>query len=232
MQIQTRSYSGQTDEPSRLGEALVELAANPLSRDIQTTRPSTSCSGNLPNGWQRLPPEEYRSLQVRDSWQRLLPKLRSNEWPVYLWGSVGTGKSFLAAQAFCMFKGSAKFDRYCDLISDAIDLEKHGEINRWKAGQSCEITKSSFWRVVETCGLLVIDEIGTGTPSEWRNELFWRLLEGRTNKPLIMTGNINPAELKTQFDLRIQSRIFKGQCCELAGRDQRIEGINGRVHKA
>lgn len=169
---------------------------------------------------------------MRDSWQRLLPVLRRNEWPVYLWGSVGTGKSYLAAQAFSMFKGSAKFERFCDLISDAIDLEKHGEINRWKAGQSCEITKASFWRVVETCGMLVIDEIGTGTASEWRNELFWRVLEVRVNKPLIMTGNINPTELKTQFDLRIQSRFFKGQCYEVTGRDQRNDGIKNRIHKA
>ena len=158
--------------------------------------------------------------------------LRRDLWPMYVWGSVGTGKSFLAANAFCAYLGAtAKFVRFCDFIGDAISLEKEGEIVRWQHGRCCEINQASFWRVIETTGLIVVDEIGTGTANEWRNELFWKLLEVRKGRPLILTGNIPPRDLHTQFDLRIESRLCEGQFFEVSGRDHRLSGLEQRIHK-
>lgn len=155
-----------------------------------------------------------------------------NRWPVYTWGPVGAGKSYLAVNAFVVFAGTVKFYRWCDFIGDAMGLEKEHEIVRWQNGRCCEISHASFWRVIETVGLLVIDEIGTGTPNEWRNELCWKLLELRKDKPLIVTGNIDPRELHQQFDVRIQSRFCDGQFYEVRGRDQRRIGMEGRIHSS
>lgn len=113
-----------------------------------------------------------------------------------------------------------------------MSLEKHGEIVRWEAGRCCEINQASFWRVMETTGLLVIDEIGTGTPHEWRNELFWKLMEIRKSRPMLLTGNIPPKELHLQYDVRIESRICEGQFYEVQGRDQRLKGLPHRIHRA
>lgn len=116
-------------------------------------------------------------------------------------------------------------------MGDAMTLETKGEIIRW-TGQSCvEICHASFWRVAQSVGLLVVDEIGTGSEKikEWRNEMFWKLLEVRKHVPTILTGNIAPLELGSHFDERIYSRICEGQIIQVVGEDQRKKGLDKRV---
>jgi len=122
---------------------------------------------------------------------------------------------------------------WVDFQVDAAELQKAKEITRW-SGETCvEITSASFWRVIETVGLLVLDEIGTGSSVGWktedRNELFWKVLGLRAGKPFILTGNIKPLELEKYFDPRIYSRMCKGQMIQMVGIDQRKVGLRDRV---
>ncbi len=190
----------------------------------------------LPSGWMRQPPRGYETLRETRSWGRLREALNRHRWPFYIWGPVGTGKSFLAMTAYVRYPGQARAVRWCDFIGDAMELDrsKDGEIVRWQNGTSAEITKASFWRVAEEVELLIVDEIGTGGESDairgWRNEIFWRVLECRKHRPTILTGNIDPKQLGTAFDPRIQDRILEGQLFEVRGRSQRLEGLRDRMH--
>lgn len=151
-------------------------------------------------------------------------------FPILLHGAVGRGKSFLAATIFVRWSGTASMMRYSDFVSDAIKASREGSIGRYGAnGAFCEHTEAGWWRHLQEVGLVVLDEIGSGTSHEWRNEILWKLLEVRRGKPLLMTGNLDPKELAQRFDVRIQSRIIAGTLFELGGTDQRLDGLKSRI---
>lgn len=185
------------------------------------------------NDWQREPPPEYSTLQERANWPPFLERLKREVWPMYVTGPVGTGKSCLAALAFCKFKGRvAKWYRWCDFVADAITLENKGEICRWQGGQDgqfVEITQASFWSIIAQCGLLVIDEIGTGNQSEKKSELLWKLLEVRKKSPMIITGNMDGPAVAAFYDARVASRLFAGQFVLTKGADERRQGFENRI---
>jgi hypothetical protein len=185
------------------------------------------------SGTIRNPPTEFRDLEERADWPGRLAVLKQGCWPVYFWGSVGTGKSYSASLAYCKFPGTAKFMTWCDFANDAAELMQKKEITRWIGERPIEISFVSFWRVIETIGLLVIDEIGTGSGVGWkaedRNELLWKVLGLRAGKPFILTGNIAPGNLESYFDPRIYSRICRGQMVQFLGTDQRKIGLKSRV---
>ncbi len=148
---------------------------------------------------------------------------------LYLWGANGVGKSCCAAVIYCRWSpGQAIFRTANELFSDAMTLEREKEVTRYVNGTACEITHSSFWRSIEECGLLVLDEIGQGDPHEWRNEMFWRVLEARKRRPLVMTGNVSPELLVDAYDQRIASRIQEGSFLKIVGSDSRKAGLKQR----
>ena len=122
--------------------------------------------------------------------------------------------------------------RYSDFVGDSMKASKDGHIGRYASnGVFCEYTEAGWWKHLEQVGLVILDEIGSGTGNEWRNEIMLKLLEIRKNKPLILTGNLDPKELLERFDARIQSRIVAGALVELTGKDHRVTGIESRVLK-
>lgn len=132
--------------------------------------------------------------------------------------------------AYTVFQGSAKWLRYVDFSNDAKSLQIHQEIVRYnQAGVCCEITLASYWRTLETIGLLVVDEIGIGDAAKWKTELFWKLLEVRKHRPLILTGNVKPIALLDQFDKAVRSRIMEGQMIEFTDVDKRSDGVENRI---
>lgn len=222
-------------EPELIGGPLQTLFKQILEHRAKMTPQKSSATliEEIGNGWRRKPPAEFQDLEERADWPKLRSDLNQQLWPVYLHGTVGTGKSYSAALAYCRFPGSAKFMTWCDFANDAAELAKSKEITRWIGEIAVEISAVSFWRVIETIGLLVIDEIGTGSMVGWRkedrNELLWKVLGLRAGKPFILTGNIEPLELERYFDPRIYSRICKGQMIQRLGADQRKRGLKDRV---
>ena len=153
-------------------------------------------------------------------------------WPLYLFGAVGVGKSFVAASVFVRWRGTVSMLRYCDLIANSIHVTKYGELSRYNERDIlCEYSEASWWRYLADVGLVIVDEIGSGVPHEWRNELFWKFLELRKGRPLILTTNVDPDAIHEQFDGRIESRILAGSLIEVTGRDQRRDGLKARVHR-
>lgn len=120
--------------------------------------------------------------------------------------------------------------RYCDFISDAMRAAKDGHLSGYnKTGVWFEITESAWWNRLRDARVLIVDEIGSGTGNDWRNEILWKLLEIRKHRPLICTGNLTPKEIGEQFDKRIQSRFLEGSFIELRGTDMRRDGLESRI---
>lgn len=154
----------------------------------------------------------------------------SRQWPIYLFGAVGRGKSFAAAYVFSHWTGDALMLRYCDLINSSIRAEKEGTVSRIASdGSVVDFSPGQWWRWLRDVSLLVVDEIGTGMSHEWREEMLWKLLEERKGRPLLLTSNLTLKGVLEQFGDRIQSRLLEGSLIELAGRDRRRDGIEARL---
>lgn len=165
--------------------------------------------------------------------QKMRAAFAAGSSPIYLFGTVGLGKSFAAALVYVKWSGrSATFISYADLINLSIRAEKDGSVSRTVAGGGCvDMTAGQWWRWLAEVSVLIVDEIGTGMAHEWRREMLWKLLEIRKGRPLLITGNLTPTGLKEQFDDRIQSRIAEGVLIELVGKDKRMDGVKNRIHR-
>ena len=153
-----------------------------------------------------------------------------NYFPIFLFGAVGRGKSYLAALMFARWTGRVVMSSYSDFIANAFRASKNGEISYYNAtGQLCSFTETGWWENLRTVGLVIIDDIGVGSPHEMRSEFMLKLLEVRKNRPLVFTGNLTPKELLEHFDSRVQSRIIAGAPVEMGGDDLRLDGVRTRA---
>lgn len=180
-----------------------------------------------------MPPEQYRDLDESKVDSRVMQSLREankhGRFPVYLTGGVGCGKSYTAASVYARCTGTVAMYGYSEFISDAIQVEKSGGIQRYMGcGALIEMTDFGWWNWLSSVGLLIVDDIGTGMSHERRNELFVRLIDGRSNKPLVMTGNLDMNEVGDHFDARIASRIASGTVVDMGVNDLRMDGFKDR----
>ena len=95
-----------------------------------------------------------------------------------------------------------------------------------------ELSKSGYWKRMQSTGLLVIDEIGTREATGHRFDTLLTILESRKGKPLILTGNLMPDKIATVYDERVLSRIFAGTLVEFTGKDRRFNGAADRIYQA
>lgn len=153
-----------------------------------------------------------------------------NQWPLYLWGETGVGKTCGAAAAYSLWKQPAVFmslTEHCDILK-AFNVNQTQLIPT--SGGKVELTQTGYWDRLRKLGLVVIDEIGTRDASPQRYDSLLRLLEIRHGKPLILTGNIEPTvKLATVYDERVQSRIVAGVILQVLGNDRRLDGLRERV---
>lgn len=157
----------------------------------------------------------------------------ASRWPLYLWGTTGTGKTCAAAVAYRLWQPSAAWmslSELCDILkgfaNSPLQLIRSGD-------HTVEVGLAGFWRRLSNLGLVVIDEIGTRDASAHRYDAFREILEIRRGKPLILTGNLEPTSvLLRTYDERIQSRIAAGMLVEVKGPDRRLAGVKQRIRIA
>lgn len=157
------------------------------------------------------------------------------KWPLYLWSeTAGVGKS-CACLCICDLVADSEFwpfPAFCDRwreIHNAGEIfeEVEGEMQpgNWRLpGRTIRWTPQNFWRFFSSRPLVVIDEIGLGEPTQFKQEALWRLLESRVSMPLILTSNKAPDKhgLGKLFDARIISRIGEaGSVFEIQGESLR-----------
>ena len=132
-------------------------------------------------------------------------------WPLFLYGSVGAGKTG-AALALCDYALGTYWG-----LADLVD-ERHRDFNRHRV----ERVSSDIWDRWQRWPLAVLDEIGvrsTVRPTEY--DTLKKAVDLRLNKPIIVISNIGPDDLVRLYDDRVVSRICTGTIRKLVGPDRR-----------
>ena len=146
------------------------------------------------------------------------PEMRKNGKGLLLFGSVGTGKTFMSA---CIANALidqglpclvTNFARLCNTISGLYDKQPYIDgLNKFS--------------------LLVIDDLASERDTEYMGEIVQEIIDARyrSGLPLIITTNLTSEELKHPAEMRkqrIYSRLFE-MCIpvEVKGKDRRKEKL-------
>lgn len=148
---------------------------------------------------------------------------------LYLFGTPGVGKTFLAAIMAQEFLKQGKSVIFGD-VPILLDQLKG------TFGKESEATLEELMKTLAEVDVLFLDDLGTETPTEWAVERLYLIVNSRYNaqKPLIVTSNYNPDAAARRLNRpknapegvtgdRIISRI--SQMCrlvQLTGDDRRL----------
>lgn len=121
-------------------------------------------------------------------------------------GTVGTGKTFAAC---CIAN---------ELVERGYDVWMTTMLPLLRSAGNFSVCDSVFERI-QKVDLLVLDDFGTTNNSERNMELLFEIIDARarSGKPLIITTNLAPAELKSPANLslaRIYDRVIALCSCE------------------
>lgn len=151
-------------------------------------------------------PEDIRSKveQVRDTRRGL-----------YIWGPVGTGKTY-AAYAIMKKLGDMGIRARLNTAPDLMDLlrEDFDQKNTYNID-----------RIMENRSVLIIDDLGAEKASEWVIATLHKIIDKRYREvlPTIVTSNLSLSELSDRVGDRIPSRL--AEMCDivkLGGEDRRL----------
>lgn len=221
-------------DPQPLGSVITSAAQTAIDKATSQPRPPKPCDEprkrDLPSGVIRNPD---RSRVPKIFFRMLNQAVKEKRWPMYVWGSTGTGKTTALAIAFSQVPLTVdamfiQFTKFCELVTRC---RKDGEATEWIGDQCVTHTEGHLWYRIKCCQFLFIDEIGVRSDLDTRVEILQRILDERVGKPTLMTGNVPFLSLEAQFDSRVSSRISGGYVLEMTGQDRRLEHFEERVAK-
>ena len=135
--------------------------------------------------------------------------------PLYLWGQVGTGKTFstwglVRHWVANDLGGPPSFVRVGDLL-DSIGRSRFADTDPVAPYASAD--------------LLVLDDLAAGSATEFERAALLRLVDSRVNSwlPTIITSNLAPGALAAAVDDRLASRLASGVVVRVDGPDRRIK---------
>ena len=165
---------------------------------------------NLPPGythakWESVPD----ASRLRGMLRRLnnLPHDQS-EWPLYMYGRPGTGKTCLAALIYAAYNRQPLWRRADELLIEigTSRADGYGTLKTKLDGSPC----------------VFLDDLGVRPPTEAMTQALFDLMELRTRRPLVIVSNHTPDALAKIYDERIVSRITAGTTLEIVGQDRRV----------
>jgi len=137
-------------------------------------------------------------------------------------GKNGTGKSFIAKAIYELYapyklpyydKDIAYFVTQSKLNSDWLDQKQEGSATEM-------LTR------LKGTKLLIIDDLGTRTPSDAFMDFLFDLFDTRWNNRnylgTIITTNLNAEDMRLKFSDAITSRVASGICVRFEGQDRRF----------
>lgn len=135
---------------------------------------------------------------------------RQNGFGLFLWGSVGVGKTFLAslaAKELVHLGYRVYFETFEQIVSTSTD------------GWSSNVAKERFMETIISTDFLVVDDIGKEFRSNKSNlvqSVLDSVLRRRVHmgRPTIITTNLKPGEMEEQYGEAIVS-LIKGSCLEI-----------------
>lgn len=144
-----------------------------------------------------------------------IDNMRKTRRGVYLWGPVGTGKTY------------ALYAMRERIHQMSITVRLHSAPEMFDMIRDDYQHKDSFNldRILANRGILMIDDLGAEKPSEWVTETMFKIINKRYEEvlPTIITSNLDLGELVPRFGDRIASRI--AEMCDvvkLDGNDRRL----------
>lgn len=141
-------------------------------------------------------------------------------------GKNGTGKTYAA---MTVYEAIATF-KLPDYDSDVAMFMTQAELNmKFNKYAQTGDTHHLLYQLTET-RLLVIDDLGTRTPSDAFMDFLYPLADKRysdkARKGTIITTNLNADDMREKFGDAFFSRVASGQCFRFDGRDRRMDGPN------
>jgi chromosomal replication initiation ATPase DnaA len=134
-------------------------------------------------------------------------------WPLFLFGSVGSGKTSAALAL-------------CDVVATAAYFTAEG-LRSSTMPESDPLVVRQLWETIETKGLIVVDEIGARSQiTDFGYQTLKRAVDARdqhAGRAAVYISNLGPGELERLYDERLASRLFCGTRFELTGKDRRFE---------
>lgn len=130
-------------------------------------------------------------------------------------GKAGTGKSHLAMSMLKVVNEHSDPYRKCLFVS--ID-ELMRRIKDSFSHRDSYYTEQRMVELLVEADLLVIDDLGAETgaigsgngATDFTTRTLYAILNGRINKPTIFTSNLNSKGIKSMYDSKLVSRMFKG----------------------
>ncbi len=132
-------------------------------------------------------------------------------------GKPGTGKTTAACAIISAFVDSGKDD--CKFISfSRLNAE-------WKEHLATYANDCALSKQYANYQLLVLDDLGTRTPTDAFLDFLYLLIENRLSsyRGTVITTNMTSIDLRDKFGEAIFSRIMSGKAFRFEGNDKRIE---------
>ncbi len=120
-------------------------------------------------------------------------------------GKTGLGKTHLSTAI-----AKRVIQRGYDVVYDtAQNILSDFEYERFGRGYNSENNDSKTDKYFE-CDLLIIDDLGTEMTNTFTLSTFYNLINTRINngKPMLISTNLHPQDLRSRYDERITSRLF------------------------
>lgn len=164
----------------------------------------------LPEGYTHA---KWESVENASGLKAMIQRLyrlpvEQSEWPLYIHGKPGTGKTCLAALFYAAFNRQPIWRRADEMLIEIGTSRSDGY------GALKEKLRSS------PC--VFLDDLGVRPPTEAMTQALFDLMELRARKPLVIISNHTPDALAKIYDERIVSRITAGTTLEIAGADRRV----------
>ncbi len=146
--------------------------------------------------------------------------IQRSGWPLYVFGHQGRGKTCLAALVHQTWPVGSMWYDVGDLILQVKTCRRDGSFYI-PNGATYPISEAGLLDRLANAPLLVLDDIGIRTPTDTDIEILTRAANARAGKPLIVTSNLDVAELNRVFGARLASRLLAGTVIGLIGSDRR-----------
>lgn len=170
-------------------------------------------------------PERYKNVEfskVPDEIKKLFLNILVSKRGIYIHGSVGTGKTWIAYALMSEYQkyiGGVIFKRTVDLLASI----------REDMSKPFSEKENLVDRILNTKQLLILDDIGAEKITDFSAEQFYRIINNRyeSSLPIIFTSNLSVSQLSEKVGDRIVSRIIE-MCdiVEIKGEDRRMESVN------
>lgn len=163
--------------------------------------------------------ENKKAFQIARNYVCNFKKMMEENQGLLFWGNVGTGKSYTAA---CIGN---------ELMNKSYSVIMTSFVKMLESKTIADNDETAIIEKFTKASLLIIDDLGTERSTDYALEKVYNIIDSRyrTRKPIILTTNLEFAQMKECTDIRynrIYDRIFE-MCYPL-----KMSGISWRKREA